>query len=99
MNTGPLRRLVGTAGLVALTPTAVMLLTGGITPFDAAVRALATLAGTMVIGRVASFWLTSIASSFERQADPDAPEETTPQFARRRKDRPGDSGAKGRSAA
>lgn len=73
MSTGPLRRLVGTAGLLALAPTALMLVMGSITPTDAAIRAVATLAATMLIGRVVTWWLAATASSFERADRPDGP--------------------------
>jgi len=70
MSTGPLRRVIGTVGLVALAPIAVLLLQGGITPVDAAVRAVATLAVTVVVGRVAAWWLGHLAASFEdREAE------------------------------
>lgn len=35
MTSGPLRRLVGTAGLVALAPTALLFASGSITPVEA----------------------------------------------------------------
>jgi hypothetical protein len=66
VNTGPLRRLVGTAGLLVLAPTAVMLVLGAITPLDAAIRAVATLVVTVIVGRVATWWLSATAASFER---------------------------------
>lgn len=68
MNTGPLRRLVGTCGLVALSPTAVMLAQDVISPADAGRRAVATLAAVVVLGRIATWWLSSTASNFERTA-------------------------------
>lgn len=67
MSPGPLRRLAGGLGLAALLPTAVMLAAGSITLVDAALRALVTLVGVTVIGRVAGWWLSSMAVRFERR--------------------------------
>jgi hypothetical protein len=72
LKTGPLRRVVGTAGLVALAPTAYLLANGSITPGDAAVRAGATLAAVVIVGRVARWWLAATASAFERAGSDDA---------------------------
>jgi hypothetical protein len=71
MTVGPLRRLVGTLGLLALVPTAMMLALGRITPLDAALRATATLLAAMVIGRVAGWWVVQMARGYE-----DVPEAT-----------------------
>lgn len=69
MSAGPLRRAVGVLGLLALVPTAVLLTTGTITVEDAALRAGATLLAAWVLGKVAGWWLSFLASEFER---PDA---------------------------
>jgi hypothetical protein len=68
MKTGPLRRVFGTLGLVALAPTALMLARGLLTPTDAAVRAAATLAAVVVLSRLAGWWVGSMAGAFERAA-------------------------------
>ena len=44
MRAGPLRRLLGVLGLVALLPVVVRVLNGSMTPMDAAVRAVVTFA-------------------------------------------------------
>ncbi len=87
MSTGPLRRLVGTAGLIALVPIAAGLLFGSVTPVDAALRALATLAGVLVIGRLARWWLSSVARSFERDGTGEGTD-GTPEPRRRQADPP-----------
>lgn len=66
MNPGPLRRLVGMIGLVSLLPIAWQLFAGGLEPTGAAVRALAVLAVVVVVGRVVSRYLDSIARSVVR---------------------------------
>jgi len=88
VTSGPLRRLVGTAGLVALAPTAVLFASGAITPLEAGLRALVTLVVTVVVGRVAAWWLDHLASSFERDEALDPPPGETgppPEPARRRR--------------
>ncbi|HVL99739.1 MAG TPA: hypothetical protein VM324_10660 [Egibacteraceae bacterium] len=85
MKPGPLRRLTGALGLVALAPTAAMLALGALTLADAALRAGVTLVGVTAIGRGAGWWLSSTAARFERRtpaADPDP--------ADRRRARPAD---------
>lgn len=66
MNPGPLRRLVGTIGLLALVPIAWQLFTGGLEPSGAAVRAVAVLFAVVLVGRVATRYLDSIARSVEQ---------------------------------
>jgi hypothetical protein len=68
MSVGPIRRLVGLLGLLALAPTAVMLATGQVSPADAALRAVATLLLTMLIGRVACWWVDQMARGFDATA-------------------------------
>lgn len=82
MSTGPLRRMVGTCGLVALSPTAVMLAQDVISPADAGRRAVATLAAATVLGRVATWWLSSTATTFERSA-PGEEDDASPAAERR----------------
>lgn len=69
MSAGPLRRLVGTLGLLALVPTALLLLRGSVTVTDAAVRGGATLVAVVVLGRVAGWMLSFLAGEFERAGD------------------------------
>jgi hypothetical protein len=56
---GPVRRAAGILGLLALAPTGIGLLSGTLTPTDAAIRGAVTLLGAMVVARVASWWLRS----------------------------------------
>jgi hypothetical protein len=65
MTPGPLRRLIGTVGLIALTPTALMLATERIDPLDAALRAGATLLAALIIGRLAGWWVAEMARGYE----------------------------------
>lgn len=65
MNPGPLRRLVGILGLLALIPIAVLLLTGAINPLAAAQRALVVLIVVVVVGRLTGSYLQSVARRFE----------------------------------
>ncbi len=67
MSPGPLRRLLGALGLLALAPVAVRLVDGSVSPMDAAMRALATLVVVMVIGRLFGVWLRQVAYSYEQQ--------------------------------
>ena len=56
---GPVRRAAGMLGLLALAPTAIGLLSGTLTPADAAVRAAATMVAAVAVARLASWWLRS----------------------------------------
>lgn len=67
MSPGPLRRLLGALGLLALAPVAIRLVDGSISPIDAAMRAMATLLVVVVIGRIFGVWLRQVAYSYERQ--------------------------------
>ena len=69
MNPGPLRRMVGLLGLIALAPIAVLLLTGGLDLVTAAQRALVVLLVVVVIGRLTGSFLQSIAARLEGQDD------------------------------
>jgi hypothetical protein len=86
MSVGPLRRLAGTLGLLALAPTAAMLAAGLITPADAAMRAVVTLLGIMLIARIVGWWLALLAGNLERAGDQAAPDPLSP--GRRVSDRP-----------
>jgi hypothetical protein len=74
MNVGPLRRLFGFLGLLALAPTAVMLAMDQITPIDAAVRAVATLFVVVLLGRGAGLWVGMMARGYERKLDAGDPD-------------------------
>lgn len=67
MSPGPLRRLLGALGLLALAPVAIRLVDGSISPMDAAMRAMATLIVVVIIGRLFGVWLRQVAYSYERQ--------------------------------
>ncbi len=84
MNIGPLRRLFGFLGLLALAPTALMLALDQITPTDAAVRAVATLVVVVLLGRGAGMWVGLMARGYERKVDGDGPEAA--EGSRRRSD-------------
>lgn len=83
MSVGPLRRLAGALGLLALAPTAAMLIVSFITPGEAARRAIVTVAVVLVLARLTGWWLGLLAGSFE--GTPPAPE---PESGRRATDRP-----------
>jgi hypothetical protein len=67
MNPGPLRRMVGLLGLVALIPIAVLLLTGALDLVTAASRALIVLLVVVVVGRLTGTFLQSIAGQLDEQ--------------------------------
>lgn len=80
MSPGPLRRLLGALGLLALAPIALRLVEGSMAPTDAALRAVATLVAVVVVGRLFGTWLRQLARSYDQQ-QPEAP---SPGAARRR---------------
>lgn len=67
MSRGPLNRVIGTLGLLALVPTAIMSATGHLTAADTAVRAGVTLALAIVVRKVTAWYLHATAASFERR--------------------------------
>lgn len=69
MSVGPLRRLSGALGLVALSPVALRLAEGAMDPVDAAVRAIATLVVVLLVGRVLGTWIGRVAASYDRPDD------------------------------
>lgn len=69
MKTGPLRRAAGTAGLLALLPVGVMLLTGALTVADAALRGGAIFVAVTGVGRVAGWWMAGLLRDFEKQSE------------------------------
>lgn len=78
MTIGPLRRLAGAAGMVALTPTGYMLATGSLAPDEAAVRAVATLGIAIGVGRILDRSMHGLANAIDRhprrRAEDDAAE-------------------------
>jgi hypothetical protein len=92
MTGGPLRRFAGVAGLAALTPTAVLLAQGVITPIDAALRGVATFVAAVGVARLAGWYLRAVATSMERAAQAesndaaagDAPQRRATDAGRRR---------------
>ncbi len=78
MNPGPLRRLVGVLGLLALAPIAVLLFTGQLDLVTAAQRAIVVLIVVVVLGRVTGSYLQSIAQRFEREAVQSEPDTELP---------------------
>jgi ethanolamine utilization microcompartment shell protein EutS len=79
MKPGPIRRAAGTIGLLALVPTAVMLIKGHIVLEVAAVRAGVTLGAVLVLGRIATWGVTWMADAAQEAADEPAqpPADTT----------------------
>jgi hypothetical protein len=69
MTAGPLRRIVAVIGLVALAPVAIMLVTGAITPEEAALRALAVGLVVVVIGNLVRQVVTAMLRRVERRAE------------------------------
>jgi hypothetical protein len=69
MSAGPLRRIVAVIGLVALAPVAGMLVTGAITPEEAAFRALAVGLVVVVIGNLLRQVVTAMLRRVERRAE------------------------------
>jgi hypothetical protein len=72
MSPGPLRRVLGAIGLLLLAPVALRLVDGSLEPFDAAVRAVATLLAVVVVGRLLSAWLATVAHGYDTQQQEDA---------------------------
>ena len=71
MTRGPLNRVIGTLGLLALVPTAVMSATGTLTAADTAVRAGVTLLLAIAVKRLAAWYIATTAASFEKRTDQD----------------------------
>lgn len=70
MSVGPLRRLVGALGLVALVPLLAMVSLGSLTPVDAAIRAAVMVAVLHVLGRIASWGMGMLAAHVETAEAP-----------------------------
>lgn len=71
MSTGPLRRTIGLAGLLALVPVFWQLAAGTITPEDAAVRAGIVAVVVVVLGRLAQLVLRGLLRRMERRREDD----------------------------
>ena len=71
-RTSPLRRIIGVLGLVALVPTAWLLVHGQLTLTDAGIRAGVTLVAVRVVLRLTTWGIGHTAAYLER-TDP-APE-------------------------
>lgn len=65
MRPGPLRRLVGSVGLLALVPLGLGLVLGRLTAVQAAQRALGVLVAVVVLGRLVSLYLRLVATRFD----------------------------------
>ena len=68
MSAGPLRRLLGALGLAMLAPIAWRLAEGALDPVEAATRAVVTLVIVVALGRLASAWLHTVASTYDSRA-------------------------------
>lgn len=80
MSTGPLRRITGAIGLIALLPIALLLAAGSLTPEEAAVRALIVGVVTVVLGNLMRVVLSGLLARIERRAsdrDEDAAERSS----------------------
>lgn len=75
MTAGPVTRGAGLVGLLALIPTAVLLLLGALTPLDAALRAAVTFVAVLAAARVIRWVLAGAANTVEQSADPPPPGE------------------------
>lgn len=70
MSIGPLRRLVGILGLVALVPVLLMVGLGEIGLVDAAVRASVTVVTLLLLGRVVGWAMSTLAAQAEATSPP-----------------------------
>jgi hypothetical protein len=69
VSAGPLRRVIGVLGLLALAPIAVALATGTVAPEDAALRAVAVGAAVVAVGRVARAVLSATVRRVEADVE------------------------------
>lgn len=83
MSVGPLNRLTGTVGLVALAPTALLSATGSLTAGDTAERAAVTFVAVIVVRRVARWYLSAAVVGLERRVTPVATPPAAPPGERR----------------
>ena len=77
MKAGPIRRAAGTLGLLALIPTALMLIAGNVTLQVAAVRAGITLGSVIVLARIGTWAVGWIADSAQESATTEPATEPT----------------------
>lgn len=66
MSVGPLRRLTGAIGLMALVPISTSVITDRIDVTTAALRAAAVLLAVVMLGRIANWTLSRLAATIER---------------------------------
>ena len=83
MSTGPLRRAIGLAGLLALAPVLWHLASGTITPEDAAIRGAIIGVVTVLLGRGAQAILVRALRRVERRRTDGATAEPVSQTAER----------------
>ncbi len=89
MTAGPLNRVTGALGMLALLPTALLSATGNLTAGDTATRAGVTLVAVIAVRKVVGWYISVTASSFERQRGDDEAtdgETEAERLARRRSD-------------
>lgn len=72
MRPGPLRRMIGSLGLLGLVPICLLLLDGRLTVVQGAQRAVVWLLLVVVLGRLAGAYLASVASRFDPAQTPEA---------------------------
>ncbi|WP_052668840.1 hypothetical protein [Nitriliruptor alkaliphilus] len=75
MSAGPLRRIIGVLGLLALVPIAISLATGSVAVEDAATRAVAVGVAVVIIGRVARVVLSATLRHFESAVQSTEPDD------------------------
>jgi len=69
-RTSPLRRIIGVLGMLALVPTAWLLVHGEITLTDAGIRAGVTLLAVRVVLRLTTWGIGHVAAYLERTDEP-----------------------------
>jgi len=69
MRPAPVRRIVALLGLVSLTPVALKLYSGVLTPVEAAARALVVLAVVVMLTRATGWGLRKMLVVFEKDQD------------------------------
>ncbi len=78
MTIGPLQRVIAVIGLVALAPIAAMILTGSVTPEEAAVRAVIVAATVTTVGAIARQIISALIARVEDDASQPAGQTTAP---------------------
>lgn len=68
MNVGPLRRITAALGLIALVPVTWLLITGALTPEEAAIRAVIVVIVVVALGNLMRAVLTRLLHRVERRA-------------------------------